>query len=146
MTASKSAQAKAAWAKARRYAKAHGVTVSEARSLLARQASVPTTPAKRSTPQTKSSIPLKPPKHKDLQMAEQALRVKYPHIVEGSLRVEKEGLNKGRRSVEIACQGDGCQQRRRIHTSDAFQTKLCVDCTTLHRKLRRAKANQKGAS
>ena len=79
-------------------------------------------------------------------MAEQELRAKYPHIVEGSLRVETEGTHQGRRSVEIACQGDGCQERRRIHTSDAFQTKLCHECTTLHRKQRRAKANLKGAS
>lgn len=145
MAASKSDQAKAAWAKARRYAKAHGITVSEARSLLARPASVPPTPAKRSTSRTKKPVPLKPPKNKDLLMAEQELRAKYPHIVEGSLRVD-EGSRQGRRSVEIACQGDGCQQRRRIHTSDAFQTKLCLECTTLHRKQRRAKANQKGAS
>lgn len=145
MATSKSDQAKAAWAKARRYAKAHGITVSEARSLLARQASAPPTPAKRSTLRTKKPLPPNPPKNKDLLMAEQELRAKYPHIVEGSLRVD-EGTHKGRRSVEIACQGDGCQQRRRIHTSDAFQTKLCLDCTTLHRKQRRAKANRKGAS
>ena len=79
-------------------------------------------------------------------MAEQELRAKYPHIVEGSLRVETDGAHKGRRSVEIACQGDGCRKRRRIHTSDAFQTKLCQECTTLHRKQRRTKANLKGAS
>ena len=81
-----------------------------------------------------------------LQMAEQELRAKYPHIVAGSLRIETDGAHQGRRSVEIACQGDDCKARRRIHTSDAFQTKLCQECTALHRKRRRAKATQKGAS
>lgn len=146
MATSKSDQAKAAWAKARRYAKAHDTTVSEARSLLARQASSSPPPAKRLMPRTMKLVTPPPPKNKDLLMAEQELRAKYPHIVEGSLRVEKEGSHKGRRSVEISCQGNGCQERRRIHTSDAFQTKLCPECTTLHRKQRRAKANQKGAS
>ena len=145
MAASKSQQAKAAWAKARRYAKAHGIMVSEARSRLARESSAPT-PAKRSTPRIKKRVTPPPPKNKELQMAEQELRAKYPHIVEGSLRVETDGAHKGRRSVEIACQGDGCQERRRIHTSDAFQTKLCQECTTLHRKQRRTKANLKGVS
>ena len=146
MATSKSDRAKAAWAKARRYAKAHGITVSEARSLLARQASAPSTPAKRARPRIKNPVPPHSPKNKDLRMAEQELRAKYPHIVEGSLRVEEGDSHKGRRSVEIACQGYGCQERRRIHTSDAFQTKLCRECTTLYRKQRRAKANQKGAS
>jgi hypothetical protein len=145
MATSKSDQAKAAWAKARRYAKAHGITVNEARSRIAREAATPT-PVKHSTSRIKKRVTPPPTKNKDLLMAEQELRAKYPHIVEGSLRVETDGAHKGRRSVEIACQGDGCQERRRIHTSDAFQTKLCPACTTLHRKRRRMKANQKGAS
>lgn len=145
MAASKSEQAKAAWAKARRYAKANGITVSEARSRLARQAST-SSPTKQSKPRNKKRVTPPLPKNKELQMAEQELRAKYPHIVAGSLRIETDGAHKGRRSVEIACQADGCQERRRIHTSDAFQTKLCQECTTLHRKQRRTKVNLKGAS
>jgi hypothetical protein len=145
MATSKSDQAKAAWAKARRYAKAEGIAISEARSRLARKAATPTQ-AKRSTSRTKKRVTPLPPKNKELLMAEQELRAKYPHIVEGSLRIETDSAHKGRRSVEIACQRNGCQERRRIHTSDAFQTKLCPACTTLHRKQRRTKANQKGVS
>jgi hypothetical protein len=145
MAASKSEQAKAAWAIARRYAKANGITVSEARSQLARHTST-SSPAKQPKPRNKKRITPPLPKNKELQMAEQELRAKYPHIVAGSLRIETDGAHKGRRSVEIECQGDGCQERRRIHTSDAFQTKLCHQCTTLHRKQRRAKANLKGAT
>lgn len=145
MAASKSEQAKAAWAKARRYAKANGITVSEARSRQARKTSTPS-PTKQSKPRNMKRVTPPQPKNKELQMAEQELRAKYPHIVEGSLRIETDGAHQGRRSVEIACQGDGCHERRRIHTSDAFQTKPCQECTTLHRKQRRAKATQKGVS
>lgn len=145
MALSKSEQAKAAWAKARRYAKANGITVSEARSRLARQGSA-TPPIKHSTSRRKKPRTTPPRNKKDLLMAEQELRAKYPHIIEGSLRVETTGAHKGRRSVEIACQGDGCQERRRIHTSDAFQTKLCTECTMRRRQQRRAKSNTKGAS
>lgn len=147
MASSKSSKAKAAWAKARRYAQEQGISVSEARSQLARQVSTAVPPVvPRPSARTKKPAVVRPAKHKELRLAEQELRTKYPHIIEGTLRIEADGAHKGRRSVEIACQGDGCQQRRRIHTSDAFQTKLCLDCTTRHRKQRRAKANRKGAS
>lgn len=147
MAASKSSKAKAAWAKARRYAKEQGVSVSEARSQLARLQSIAAPATKqRSSARTKKPVKPRPSRNQELLMAEQALRTKYPHIVEGTLRVEADGAHKGRRSVEIACQGVDCSRRRRIHTSDAFQTKLCQECTTLHRKQRRSKTVKKGTS
>lgn len=146
MSSSKSAKSKAAWAKARRYAKANDISISEARSLLAREA-VSGSRSKTAPTQSKAMRSVtRLTKNKELLVAEQELQAKYPHIVEGTLRVEDHGPHKGRRSVEIACQTDGCKQRRRIHTSDAFQTKLCVQCTAIRRKERRTKAGKKGVT
>lgn len=146
MPSSRSAKSKAAWAKARRYATANGLSISEARSLLARQAVSGSRPKPASAQsKVKRSVP-RLTKTKELLMAEQELQEKYPHIVAGTLRVEEHGPHKGRRSVEIACQTEGCKRLRRIHTSDAFQTKLCVECTAIRRKQRRARASKKGVS
>jgi hypothetical protein len=142
MPPSKSSKAKAAWDRARKYAEEHGVTVKEARTIIARQKDepkAPKPPAKsRSRQQTKTT-----PKSVDLAAAERELRRKYPHIVEGSIRAHTDGPHKGRRTVEIVCQNKGCQNKRRIHTSDAFQVELCAECTKTIRQQRRTKVAKK---
>ncbi len=142
MPPSKSTKAKAAWERARKYAAEYRVTVKEARSILARQKDEPAAPKPHA--KTRPSKRAKPtPKAADLGVAERELRRKYPHIVEGSIRTHHDGPHKGRRTVEIVCQNKGCQNRRRIHTSDAFQVELCIACTKTIRQQRRAKANKK---
>ena len=142
MPPSKSSKAKAAWDRARKYAEEHGVTVKEARSLLARQKEglVAHKPPGKSRPRREA----KPKAVADLAAAEQQLRKKYPHIVAGSIKAHQDGPHKGRRTVEITCQAKGCQNRRRIHTSDCFQVELCSECTKAFRQQKRSKANKKG--
>lgn len=142
MPPSKSSKSKAAWDRARRYAAEHNVSVREARSILARQADEPDILSLPHQPQRRGAT--KQEKTADLAAAEQRLREKYPHVVKGSIQAHEEGPHRGRRTVEIACQTKGCRNRRRIHTSDAFQVKLCVACTHAHRKQRRAALLKKG--
>jgi hypothetical protein len=144
MPPSKSSKAKAAWDRARRYAEERGVSIKEARSTLARQKDAPKA-SKLPTKARSRSEPKSLPKAADLAVAERELRRKYPHIVEGSIRTHKDGPHKGRRTVEIVCQNKGCQNKRRIHTSDAFQVELCTECTKTIRQQRRAKTNNKKA-
>jgi hypothetical protein len=144
MASSKSSQSKAAWDRARKYAREHGVTVREARSILAREKAEPKKPqpASKSQPQQASKSKSQTI---DLAAAEAALRKKYPHIVAGSIQAHDDGPHQGRRTVEIICQNKGCQNTRRIHTSDAFQVELCPECTKTARQQRRAKTAKKGS-
>ena len=57
------------------------------------------------------------------RMDEQKLAEKYPHIVQGTLRM-LEGENK--QAVEIACVQ--CGEKRTVRTSDLFQVSLCEAC------------------
>jgi hypothetical protein len=129
-----SSKGQAAWERARQYAAEHGVNVREARSLLAQES--------HSEPDSSEPLPCKGGGGKsdpiNLAAAEEALRHKYPHIVPGTLTVYTSGLHQGRRTVEIACQTPGCEQRRIIHTSDAFQVKYCLDCTAKNRSDKRS--------
>jgi len=145
MPPSKSSKAKAAWERARRYAEEHSVSVREARSILARQKDEPEAPEPPPKPRQRRAAAKGKVKAADLAAAEKQLRKKYPHIIEGSIRAHEDGPHKGRRTVEIACQNKGCQNRRRIHTSDAFQVELCPDCTKVLRQQRRTKAAKKGS-
>ncbi|MBA3481440.1 MAG: hypothetical protein H0T51_06455 [Pirellulales bacterium] len=145
MADSRSAPLKAAWERARVYAAEHGISVRKARSILAKlPAESKPKPAKpASKPKPRSAQKSGKPGSPDLAAAERALRRKYPHIVQGSIRVHDNGPHKGRRTIEIVCQHKGCQNKRRIHTSDAFQVELCNECTKIVRQQRRAKANKK---
>src|SRR5687768_6473314 len=142
MPPSKSSKAKAAWDRARKYAEEHGVSAKEARTILARQKVEPETPKPAAKPRSRREARATP-KQGDLAAAERDLRRKYPHIVEGSIRAHTDGPHKGRRTVEIVCQNRGCQNKRRIHTSDAFQVELCSECTKTIRQKRRVKAAKK---
>jgi len=145
MPPSKSSKAKAAWDKARRYAQEHGVSVKEARTALAQQKNQPEPAKPASKPRQRQAVAKGKAKTADLAAAEKQLRKKYPHIIEGSIRAHEDGPHKGRRTVEIQCQAKGCQNWRRIHTSDAFQVELCPDCTKALRQQRRTKAAKKGS-
>ncbi len=143
MTSSHSSHTKAAWAKAREYATEHGIGVKEARSILAREGQE--NESEDALPESEVK-PSKPPKSKSLDLAavEQELLKKYPHIIPGTLRINTDGPHQGRRTVEIACQAEGCPNRRTIHTSDAFQVKFCLDCTVKARKSKRPKTPKRG--
>lgn len=144
MASSKSLKAKTAWAKAREYATEHGIGVKEARSILAREGQQNDSADTLPVSEQKPSKPAKP-KSLDLAVVEEQLRQKYPHIIAGTLRINTDGPHQGRRTVEIACQTEGCSNRREIHTSDAFQVRLCLDCTLKARKSKRAKSTKKGS-
>lgn len=143
MTSSHSSHTKSAWAKAREYATENGIGVKEARSILAREGQV--NEAGETLPESEQPTP-KPAKPKSLDLAavEEQLRQKYPHIIPGTLRINTDGPHQGRRTVEIACQAEGCLNNREIHTSDAFQVKLCLDCTLKARKSKRSKPPKRG--
>src|SRR5688500_10587316 len=108
MSDSRSAPLKAAWERARRYAAEHGVSVSKARSILAKQPSEPKPkPAKQLIKRT--AKPAKTSGSPDLAAAEKVLRAKYPHVIAGTLRAHSSGAHAGRRTVEIRCQAAGCK-------------------------------------
>ncbi len=142
---SHSSHTKAAWAKAREYATEHGIGVKQARSILAREGQENES---EDMPPESEQKPSSPPKAKSLDLAvvEQELLKKYPHIIPGTLRINTDGPHQGRRTVEIACQAEGCQNRREIHTSDAFQVKLCLDCTAKKRSKKKTLPSKKGVS
>lgn len=74
------------------------------------------------------------PKLKDAgRLTEVALKSKYPHVVEGSLRWN--GLH-GKQEVSIQCVQEGCDATREVFTSDLFQIDSCKPCTVQSRKLR----------
>ena len=139
MPPARSTKGKAAWAKARKYAEDHGIGVKEARTILARQSCDAASEPLRAKRRRRAIAAVKESGSVDLAAAERALRSKYPHIIAGTIQMHDDGPHKGRRTVEIACQNKGCRKKRRIHTSDAFQTKLCVECAKSTRKQRRAK-------
>lgn len=145
MSADRSNASKAAWEKARQLAAERGISVREARSLLAKGEKP--APAPPSAP--KSKKPRKPaePKGKptdDLAAAEAKLRQKYPHIVPGTLRPPADGSHK--RTVEIACQRKDCDRRRRIATSDVWQVRFCPECTKAVRQERRSSKSKGNAA
>lgn len=129
---------KAAWERARVYAAEHGLSLRKARSILAQQPK-PAKP-KRTTKAAKIGVP------PELVAAEKQLLAKYPHAISGTLSVHTNGPHKGRRTVEIQCQAEGCKKRRLVHTSDLFQVSRCPDCAKAARKQRRTKSKKKGAS
>lgn len=126
--------AKRFWEKIRRVAEEQGISVQQARALLATRKQ-----ASKSSTQETSMPRTSPPKKAaevDLVAAEKKLKQKYPHLIEGTLQLPEQGEKK--RSVEIACEYPGCQTRRRVFTSDLFQVHYCVE----HSKSRNKKATQ----
>jgi hypothetical protein len=83
------------------------------------------------------------------RLTEADLRVKYPHIVEGTLRYDTEGLHLNKQTVEIKTRGldgqfDG--KTRRIATSDLHQVFWTEDTKAeMDKERRRMKAKQNRA-
>lgn len=80
----------------------------------------------------------------DLKAAEADLRKKYPRVIKGTLRDVGQDPNKDprwkhKRTVEIRCAKRGCQETRRVATSDLHQVTLCEEHTAEARKERRKK-------
>ena len=94
----------------------------------------------------KAPKPPKEPKVKDpievvLARDEAKLREKYPHIVPGTIADVNTYPEIGaKRSVEIACQYEGCSAKRRVATSDLAQVKYCSEHTRVARLERRKDA------
>lgn len=55
---------------------------------------------------------------------EAELLKKYPHMIEGSLRFNKE---RNKQEVDITCSHPGCDTKRTVFTSDLFQVTMCED-------------------
>jgi hypothetical protein len=128
MPPSKPSKSKSAWDQAHQYAAKHGISVREARTKLAQSAKSQSAKKSPSTSQSFRKFDGKTSKD-NLAQAERELRLKYPHIVAGSLKAHTSGPHKGRRTVEIICQSRGCENKRKIHTSDAFQVTACLACS-----------------
>ena len=76
----------------------------------------------------------------ELDAAEKVLRKKYRHIVVGTLKnLSPNGLHHGKRTVVITCATTGCENERKIATSDLAQVRYCTECTTERRAVRRRK-------
>ena len=71
------------------------------------------------------------------RMDEKKLKVKYSHIVLGTVRFDKAA---GKQTVEIKCRKRNCDVQRRIFTSDAFQIDMCEEHTLERRRAKRAEA------
>lgn len=132
----KSEAAKRNWDRIRQVAQEQGVSVQEARKIIAAEKNSPSMSPQKEKPV--ATAPAKEPAKKkpnkvDLVEAEKKLREKYPHVIPGTLQLPAEGSRK--RSCEIACQEPGCKARRRVYTSDLFQVKYCVQ----HSKRRKKK-------
>lgn len=133
MASTKSTKLKSAWDQARQYAAKHGISIKQARTKLAKSSK--SQPVKKSPASSPAACKSSGKTSKDrLVQAELELRQKYPHIIKGSLKAHTSGPHKGRRTVEIHCQTQGCQNKRTIHTSDAFQVKACRACTKARKR------------
>lgn len=90
-------------------------------------------------PEAKTAKKVKQPKTPEEMI--KALRERYPdhNIIDDSLQFNEA---KSKYSVEIVCQHKGCNNKRRVFTSDLFQVKLCEDHTKeARRQKRKAKRN-----
>jgi hypothetical protein len=105
-------------------------------------------------PAPKAKVPVKAKPRPLLEPAEikteeTEWREDYPNIVKGSLRnigddPDHRKLWKAKRTLEIRCDQKGCNEKRRIATSDLHQCKLCNFHTVeeRHRRRREARAAQ----
>lgn len=71
------------------------------------------------------------PKKANQPMSEEALRAKYPHVVEGSM---KRGRNTTKMTVQALLT---CGHTETLFTSDLFQVEVCKrkECRKAHRKV-----------
>ena len=81
---------------------------------------------------------------KELKAAEKALKVKYPGIVNGTLKNAEagNGPHANKRTVEIKCAHKGCNVTRRVATSDLAQVTMCEEHTRQARLERRREARK----
>jgi hypothetical protein len=150
----KAAASKAAWDKARQLAEKQGISVKEARSILAKNPdaleSEPKKPgsktesaSKKQEGKTDKKTKPRAKKEVDLAAAEAKLREKYDHVIPGTIKVHTEGLHANRRTVEIKCANSECRNpKRRVATSDLWQVKLCEECTKGNRSKKRSKKTE----
>jgi hypothetical protein len=77
---------------------------------------------------------------KSKRLGEEQLTKLYPdqQIVPGSLRWLP---TEEKQAVDVVCQGDDCEERFEVRTSDLFQSKRCPSCMVLARRAR-AKARR----
>lgn len=99
------------------------------------------------------------PTTEELRAEETALRKKYPEqsIVKDSIAnigdakdlagrtVPKKFRGWKKRTVLVRCQWKGCDEERRIATSDLKQVRYCEEHTEQHRKQRRREMRRKKA-
>ena len=86
----------------------------------------------------------------ELRDREKELRKTYKRILPGSIRKETKGLHKDKITVEIKCAHRGCNEVRRVATSDLHQVNKCMahtleDRMERRREARRSKAKSKAS-
>lgn len=64
---------------------------------------------------------------------------KYSHAIPGTLMFDPAA---GKQSIEIRCTQDGCDQTRRVFTSDLFQVRVCEEHKAAQRKAARDNAKK----
>lgn len=65
---------------------------------------------------------------------EATLLKKYPHMIEGSLRMNDKA---NKQEVDITCQHPGCEDTRTVATSDLFQVSMCTEHSKEQAKARK---------
>jgi len=73
------------------------------------------------------------------RMTEEEILLDYPHAKPGTLCFLP---LENKQAIQIVCVEEGCENERRVRTSDLWQVKRCHACT---RKARRARAKQRRA-
>ncbi len=71
---------------------------------------------------------------KSRRTGEDVLLKKYPHMVEGTLRMNEKS---NKQECEIACQHPGCEEQRTVATSDLFQVSMCTEHSKEQAKARK---------
>jgi hypothetical protein len=74
-------------------------------------------------------------KRKGGRLTEAFIRSRYPQVIEGSLALDEQAV---KQSVLIGCAHEGCNETRRVFTSDLFQVSMCEDHAHEARKARKA--------
>lgn len=80
------------------------------------------------------------PEEASLASDEAALRQKYPHVIEGSLKAAGMGPFGHKRTATIKCP---CGSEREVATSDLFHVDKCESCTKEAKKEARRKNTKK---
>lgn len=119
-------------------------TATKPRKRATKKANTKAKPAKKTTAKKKATSDANVrPTAAELKAKETELRKKYPRIVVGSIRdieTKKGAPHYNKMTVEITCAKRGCNEVRRIATSDLHQVTMCEEHTLEQRRANRRAA------